>query len=48
MINVQIDISEALVPFVSPKNKREQLLRNSAECNDNFSVHPKSVMRRSM
>ena len=29
MINVQIDIPEALVPFVSPKNEREQLLRNA-------------------
>lgn len=29
MINVQIDIPEALAPFVSPKNEREQLLRNA-------------------
>ena len=29
MINVQIDIPEALVPFVSPKNEQKQLLRNA-------------------
>ena len=29
MINVQIDIPEALVPFVSLKDEREQLLRNA-------------------
>ena len=29
MINVQIDIPEALAPFVNPKDEREQLLRNA-------------------
>ena len=29
MINVQIDIPEALVPSVNPKDEREQLLRNA-------------------
>ena len=29
MINVQIDIPEALLPFVNPKDEREQLLRNA-------------------
>lgn len=29
MINVQIDIPEALLPFASPKNEQEKLLRNA-------------------
>ena len=29
MINIQIDIPEALLPFASPKNEREKLLRNA-------------------
>ena len=29
MINVKIDIPEALLPFVSQKDEREQLLRNA-------------------
>ena len=29
MINVQIDIPEALLPFINPKDEREQLLRNA-------------------
>lgn len=29
MINVQIDIPEALLPFASPKSEREKLLRNA-------------------
>ncbi len=29
MINVQIDIPEALLPFVNPKDEREQLLRKA-------------------
>jgi hypothetical protein len=29
MVNIQIEIPEALLPFVSPKDEREQLLRNA-------------------
>lgn len=29
MINIQIEIPEALLPFVSPKDEQEQLLRNA-------------------
>lgn len=29
MINIQIDIPETLLPFASPKNEREKLLRNA-------------------
>ena len=29
MINIQIDIPEELLPFASPKNEREKLLRNA-------------------
>lgn len=29
MINVQIDVPEALLPFVRPKDEREELLRNA-------------------
>lgn len=29
MINVQIDIPEALAPFINSKNEQEQLLRNA-------------------
>lgn len=29
MINIQINIPEALLPFASPKNEREKLLRNA-------------------
>ena len=29
MINIQIDIPEALLPFASPKNERKKLLRNA-------------------
>jgi predicted HTH domain antitoxin len=29
MINVQIDVPKALMPFVSPKDEREKLVRNA-------------------
>ena len=29
MMNVQIDIPEALLPFASPKDEREKLVRNA-------------------